>query len=394
MNHHEREDTVRGRAYAISHSPEAGTPQENWLQAEQELTVAWEYDTADRDLESLGIRLARLPSEAGTVWRLSLSRGETVEGWEPGNHGLDPPPEIAALVASAIAAKPLLPAPPLSSDPGVVRLRALLTEQVHALRRHDPGVRVGADPENLHQHRVAARRARAFLRAARASLDPEWQRTLTGFLRELGDVTGPVRDLDVLLEHLRGELQGFAADQQRIGVELLTRLERQRDTARAELLSVLDGPSYASRLVQLRSPPRLADGVDSLPLEQMARRAFKRLVSAVAQLGAHPDERELHSLRIVLKRTRYAAELATPRSKARKRFLADARRLQELLGTHQDAVVAEDRLRSTAVFDDDTSIAFLAGRLAERQGARRADAQRRLPRAWARLRASGAKLNR
>ena len=51
------------------------------------------------------------------------------------------------------------------------------------------------------------------------------------------------------------------------------------------------------------------------------------------------------------------------------------------------------RLESTAVVDTETSIAFLAGRLAERQVARRADAQRRLPRAWARLRASGAKLN-
>ncbi len=388
----ERDDAIRQRAYAISHSPEAGTPEENWLQAEQELAVEWEYDTADRDLEALGIRLARLPSEAGAVWRLSLPRGETVEGWEPGNHGLEPPAEIAALVDSAIAAKPLVPAPPLTDDPGVARLRTLFAEQVDALRRHDPGVRVGADPENLHQHRVAARRAGAFVRATRASLDPTWRRTLAQRLRDLGAVTGPVRDLDVLLEHLRGELQGFADDQQAVGAELLARLERQRDGIRAELLRVLDGPSYAALLVQLRSPPRLSDGIESLPLDRLARKAFTRLASAVEELGPSPAERELHALRIVLKRARYAAELAAPGGKARKRFLRDARRLQDVLGEHQDAVVAEERLAATAVFDGDTAIAFLAGRLAERQAARRAAAQKRLPRAWKRLRASGARL--
>src|SRR5262249_35380245 len=134
------------------------------------------------------------------------------------------------------------------------------------------------------------------------------------------------------------------------------------------------------------------DDVGSVPLEQLARKAFKRLASAVEQLGSDPAEAELHALRIVLKRARYAAELAAPSGKARKRFLRDARRLQDILGEHQDAVVAEERLRSTAVFDSDTAIAFLAGRLAERQAGRRADAHRRLPRAWARLRASGAKL--
>jgi CHAD domain-containing protein len=389
----EREDAIRQRAYVLSHSADGATAEEIWLQAEQELAVEWDYDTADRDLEGLGVRLSRLPSEAGTVWRLSLPRGETVEGWEPGNHGLDPPPEIAALLASAIASKPLLPSPPISGDPGFARLRELLADQAEALRRHDPGVRVGADAENLHQHRVAARRVRAFLRAARSSLDPAWQHTLAARLRELGTVTGPVRDLDVLLEHLRAELQGFTVEQQRVGADLLARFERQRADARAELVGVLDGASYSSLLVQLRSPPRLADDVESLSLEQLTRRAFKRLAAAVDQLGSHPDERELHALRIVLKRARYAAELAAPRGKARKRFLTDARRLQDILGEHQDAVVAEERLAAAAVFDAETSIAFLAGRLAERQAARRANARRRLPRAWARLRASGAKLN-
>ena len=81
---------VRLRAYEISEGWEAGTPEENWLHAEREFTVAHDYDTVERDLERLGMTLSRLPSEAGVEWRLTLPRGERVEAWEPGTTGLSP----------------------------------------------------------------------------------------------------------------------------------------------------------------------------------------------------------------------------------------------------------------------------------------------------------------
>ena len=46
--------------------------------------------------------------------------------------------------------------------------------------------------------RVATRRMRAILRAARPLLDPEWVRSLRAELGWLGGALGPVRDLDVL----------------------------------------------------------------------------------------------------------------------------------------------------------------------------------------------------
>ena len=65
----------------------------------------------------------------------------------------------------------------------------MLEAQRRALLQHDPGTRLGVDPENLHQHRVAARR----IRASRAYTDPGWQRSLVEPLRELGREHGPVR---------------------------------------------------------------------------------------------------------------------------------------------------------------------------------------------------------
>ena len=73
--------------------------------------MAYDYDTAERDLEQAGMRLSRHPSEAGVDWRLTLPDGEQVEGWEPGTSGLSPPAEIAGLIRAVAAGKDLEPYP-------------------------------------------------------------------------------------------------------------------------------------------------------------------------------------------------------------------------------------------------------------------------------------------
>jgi hypothetical protein len=132
--------------------------------------------------------------------------------------------------------------------------------------------------------------------------------------------------------------------------------------------------------------------VEAIPLERIARREFSRLAKGVARVGAKPDDAALHGLRISLKRARYAAELSSPDTKSARRFLDRAKALQTLLGEHQDSVQAEERLRSAAVMDARTAAAFVAGRIAERQLARRAQLREQLPAAWRRLRKSASHL--
>jgi CHAD domain-containing protein len=382
------EDAVRRSAHVLPLGTEGGTV-ESVLLAERELAVRHDYDTVERDLERLGLTLSRLPSEAGAVWRLTLPRGERVEAWEPGNEGLVVPAEIAALVGGVLAGKPLVPAPPVSNDPGAVRLRELLAAQRRALLVHEPGTRLGDDIENLHEHRVAARRARAFLRATRRYVDNDWRRALSDALAELGRATGPVRDLDVLLEHVRGEVASVDPREADAAQELVAELERLRADARRDLVEAFDGDTYRLALARLNLPPRLAPNVKKIPLREVARDEFARLIKSVDRLGKRPTDPSIHRLRIALKRARYAAELAAPDGKRRRRFLADAKVLQDLLGEHQDAAVAEEHLREATVADASTGAAFVAGRLAERQRQRRERVTALLPAAWKRLRKSG-----
>jgi CHAD domain-containing protein len=94
----------------------------------------------------------------------------------------------------------------------------------------------------------------------------------------------------------------------------------------------------------------------------------------------------LHKLRIRGKRARYAAELAQPGAgKKAARFVSAAKELQDILGEHQDAVVAVRQLRELARRTNRTDAALVAGRLIELQRKRRALSRRHLPGVWRRV---------
>jgi len=95
---------------------------------------------------------------------------------------------------------------------------------------------------------------------------------------------------------------------------------------------------------------------------------------------------ELHRTRILCKRARYATEFAEPDlGKRARRVAARAAILQDVLGEHQDAIVAEARLRELLAKVTGTGAAFAAGRLVERERVRRSRARAGLPKAWRKL---------
>jgi CHAD domain-containing protein len=270
------------------------------------------------------------------------------------------------------------------------RVRARIEEQYAQILSHDPGVRVGDDPEDLHDLRVAVRRLRALLRAAEMLLVPEWSNALRAELDWLGAELGPARDLDVLLEHLRAEAAGLDEDEPAFA-EVLQRLESERADARARLLAAVESERYHQLLDALEAAAR-APHVRALdaPLDELAAREFRRLAKAVRKLGDEPSDEALHKVRIKGKRARYAAELAEPViGKPAARFVGRAKRFQDVVGEHQDAVVAEERLRGLASELVSGEAVLATGRVIERQRQRRRDARAAVPQAWAKLERSG-----
>jgi CHAD domain-containing protein len=381
------DDAVRQRAYQLSLEAPDATPEENWDRARRELEAELGvlYDTNDLRLQ-LEMALTRIAANGEVVWRLRLARGELIEAPAPPDDPDRLPGDITGLLSGVIGDEAITPAPSFVLDAGVARLHAMLGEQRRALLTHEAGVRIGTDPENLHKHRVAARRARAFLRATRHLTASEWREPLNEGLRALGELTGPVRDLDVLIEYLETQ-RPTLGDDDRPGVERLrARLQTERQAHRDALLAGLASHEYRTVVEGLEAPPQLAGEIESIPLGDIATRELRRLLKAIRRLDDHPADAKLHALRIMVKRARYAAELAGPGDVARHRFLEHARKLQTLLGDHQDAAVAEAQLRAAAAVAGDPGAAFAAGLLAERQHARRARVTKQLPDAWRRLR--------
>ena len=68
-----------------------------------------------------------------------------------------------------------------------------------------------------------------------------------------------------------------------------------------------------------------------------------------------------------------------------------AKQFQDVVGAHQDAVVAADKISGVIDRTKSMESAFAAGRLVERMAARRRKVRRRLPRAWKRLERQGRK---
>ena len=251
-------------------------------------------------------------------------------------------------------------------------LRSQLQSQYERLLAHDPGTRLGTDPEELHQFRVATRRLRAFLRAGAPLLDPEWAEPLRAELGWLGGVLGPARDLDVLVDHLVTEVDQLGPEASG-GKVLVGALGRERKSARRALHRALTSRRYFALLDQLEGPaPSLAE---PLTLEEIQAQEHRKLRKAIAALTDDSPDAELHEARIKVKRARYAAELRGDGS-----YVKAAKVLQDVLGEHQDAVVAEARLRDLALLHPAGTLA--AGRLVERQAARAARARARWRGAW------------
>ena len=275
--------------------------------------------------------------------------------------------------------------------PASEHVRSMIATQAAELIAHDPGTRLGADPEELHQVRVATRRLRAVLRAALLLLDPAWAESLRAELAWLGGALGPVRDLDVLLERLATEIADLEPDERRAGGTLLRGLEADRASARDAMLEVMTSPSYDRLLDRLEAAavaPRARPA--EVSLRDIAAREFRKLRKAVRALPPDPPDDALHAVRIRGKRARYAGELAQGVvGKPAKRFVQDARVFQDVVGEHQDAVVAEERIRG--LLDDAAApeAYLVAGRLVERERERRRRARAEFPEAWARLERSG-----
>jgi len=251
-------------------------------------------------------------------------------------------------------------------------------------------------PDAVHQMRVACRRLRSDLRTFAPLVDPDWAGGLRDELKWLGGSLGAARDLEVQRERIARAAQAdpvAPVDAPAVGRIDAVLADREKH-ALAEVEAALAADRYAQlleRVVEAARHPALRPEAD-LPAEKvltpLVAKAWRKLERAVKKLQPYGPDHDWHEVRIKAKRARYAAEAAAPALGSAAKWLGSAASsLQDLLGDHQDAVVAADTLLGIAAeHPDDLQLAVTCGRLVERE---RADVRRvraEFPAAWKKAR--------
>lgn len=245
--------------------------------------------------------------------------------------------------------------------------RAVIATAIAAsVRRLDaelPRARAGDDPEGVHQARVATRRLRSDLRTFAPLLDDAWRIQMRAELQLLADALGEVRDTDVLRMRLEAAIAEVgiadvtAGDELTVGggAELLAHLDCHQHDAHRRLLDVIDDDRTTTLLQRLREaaadPPTTgrALGRATRRLLPLVRKPWRKLHRTVGALDDDPPISELHRVRLLAKRTRYAAEAVVPVfGRDAQRFARAVTGVQDVLGELNDAEQTIVWLRSAA----------------------------------------------
>ncbi|MER5776412.1 CYTH and CHAD domain-containing protein [Streptomyces sp. NPDC002039] len=352
-------DTVRARR---------GKARATWTEVEVELADGVDpelLDAVERRFREEGLRVCEAPSK--------LARALTETGGAPPARTETGPAE----------------------DTAGARVLGYLREQRDTLVAQDPAVRRDL-PDSVHQMRVAMRRMRSAFKTYRKVLDRAATDPLGEELRRLAAELGVARDQEVMAERLLTHL-GELPDTLRLG-PVRGRLRvwdtTRGHTARQQALAALDSDRYVALLdaldALLADPPlreaagRPAEEVLPTAVTHDFERLAGRVETALDLAPGHDRDLALHAARKAAKRARYAADAAVPAlGKPAARLSKAAKKVQTLLGDHQDGVVAREALRTIAVQATAAGeSAFTWGLLYGREEALAERSERRLPEVW------------
>ncbi len=292
--------------------------------------------------------------------------------------------------------------------PAAVAVATVLLSMLDTLERNVDGVLHDTDSEFLHDLRVAVRRSRSAIKL----LGDVFPAALTGHYRDefkwLGDMTTPVRDLDVhllgfddlaasLLATTPADLEPFRHYLTRRRVTEFRRLSSVLRSARFRALTHDWRKALCETLEEASASPRRTKARRGQPRSQLAAalatdrtaRAYRQITRRGGVITPQSPAESLHDLRKRCKELRYLLEFFAPlyEPEAYRKVTGDLKKLQDCLGEFQDSQVQREEIAilAEAMLTDRNRVpaaTFLAmgeisARLAVRQDEARADFGRR-----------------
>jgi CHAD domain-containing protein len=237
--------------------------------------------------------------------------------------------------------------PPPGDTPKINPVFAYARAQRDAIAAYDPGTRQ-ADPESVHKMRVGTRRLRSTLKTFKRSFPAEQAKGVRSELRWLAHQLGEVRDGQVLSEELVGAVEREGPQFTEVAGRIRDHLDAKVAHGREALAEALNSDRYLALLDAIDELVADPDTVEENPLRR-ARKALRKSDRLLNQALVDGSDPELHEARKAYKQSRYAVEVFEDAGgKRAKKLIKALTALQDVLGAHQDSVVAREILRDLA----------------------------------------------
>jgi CHAD domain-containing protein len=271
---------------------------------------------------------------------------------------------------------------------------------VGILADNEPGVRANLDTEFLHDFRVAVRRTRALLGQIRHVFPPALVEHFSSEFSWIGCLTGPPRDMDVLVLALRERPADFSASEIEALLALLGETQQQEHD---RLVQALDSDRYRRLLAEwneflerpIASDAEARNAARPLvePVSRRAWRLSRRIAASARSLDDDSVAERVHRVRIDAKKLRYLVDVMPGFFDAGDLgcILGALKKLQRVLGDFNDAHVHETRLlecgRALCAAGRPAGVLLTLGRLAEQNRQRRDRLREQVAEKLARFRA-------
>jgi len=375
---------------------------------------------AQADAEEYGSLLEVLDDQCKTVARVRIESGRarlpvSRSGWKPlptiltltGLRGYE---DVCARLVPVIESRPGVKSCPEGPTGVILRqvgaqergdlsspqvdllptVRAAVgARQIHLallgiLVANEPGLRANLDTEFLHDFRVAIRRTRSLLRQIRHVFPPDVVEHFSTEFVWIGRVTGPPRDLDVLILALRERQGVFSATDMEALMVLLSQAQQQEHDGLVQALDsdrfrrLLSGwKTFLERPVPSEAEARNAGRPLAEVVSLRAWRLSRRIARSAEAIDEHTSPARLHEVRVDAKKLRYLVDITPAFYDAAdlQCILSALKKLQQVLGDFNDAHVQEGRLlecgHALSAAGGPAGALIALGRLAEQSRQRR-----------------------
>ena len=248
-----------------------------------------------------------------------------------------------------------------AAGPAYRVITSYLAAQAEELAALDPLVR-RFRPDSVHQMRITTRRLRSTLRTFGSVISATASEHVAAELKWLGDVLGRERDNEVLAAHLRAQRE--QTDSAQLFGPVAARIDdhfaRSGAAARTAVLRALNSRRYTALLTELDgliADPPLGPDAEAAAGPTLAaavatadRTIARRMRRALAAPPGQDRDVAFHQARKAAKRARYAAEAVTAvAGKDGRRLARQLKKVQTVLGDHQDTVIARQLERRLGV---------------------------------------------